>query len=91
MCKHAHRVAEKINRDPNYTMSSVQNTPPTLPPDASPLAPLVANTYKTVTIASATSNSSGGPNGAHRFVVIVSSSHIVVDATYNSSHINNNN
>ena len=82
---------QKKTRDPNYTMSSVQNTPPTLPPDASPLAPLVTNTYKTVTIASATSNASGGPNGAHRFVVVASSSHIVVDATCNSSHINSNN
>jgi hypothetical protein len=29
------------------------------------------------------SNPSGGPSGVHRFVVDVSSSHIVVDATRN--------
>jgi hypothetical protein len=34
-------------------------------------------------VASATSNASGGPGGAHRFVIDASSSHIVVDTTIN--------
>ena len=77
--------------DPNSTMISTHPSPPTLPPDAPPLAPLVANTYGTNNTKSATSNSSGGPNGAHRFVVVAFLAHILVDATCNSSHINSNN
>ena len=69
--------------DPNYTMSSVRTTPSILPPDAPPMAPLVATNYETDNVASATSNASGGPGGAHRFVIDASSSHIVVDATIN--------
>jgi len=42
-------------------------------------------------VASVTSNSSSGPNGAHRFVVIVFSAHIVVDATRINGHIKSNN
>ena len=68
---------------PNYTMSSVRTTPSILPPDAPPMAPLVATNYETGNVASATSNASGGPGGAHRFVIDASSSHIVVDATIN--------
>ena len=44
MRANTHIASSKKTRDPNYTMSSAQNTPPTLPPDASPLPPLVANT-----------------------------------------------
>ncbi len=40
--------------DPNSTMSSVRNTPPTLPPDAPPLPPLNTNTYAAGTVVSAT-------------------------------------
>ena len=69
--------------DPNYTMSSVRTTPSILPPDAPPMAPLVATNYETDNVASAMSNASGGPGGAHRFVIDASSSHIVVDATIN--------
>jgi hypothetical protein len=72
-------------------MSLARSSPSTLPPDAPPLAPLVANTYETNTAMSATLNPSGGLSGAHRFVVVASSSHFVVDATSNSSHINSNN
>jgi len=86
-----HIASSKKPGDPNSTMSSTRNSPPTLPPDAPPLAPLVANPYGTNNTKSATSNSSGGPNGAHRFVVVAFSAHIVVDATCNSSHINSNN
>ena len=82
MCKHTHRVDEEPG-DPNYTMSSVRTTPSILPPDAPPMAPLVATNYETGNVASATSNASGGPGGAHRFVIDASSSHIVVDATIN--------
>ena len=47
------------------------------------MAPLVATNHETTHVASATSNASGGPGGAHRFVIDASSSHIVVDATIN--------
>ena len=69
--------------DPNYTMSSVRISPSPQPPDAPPMAPLVATNHETTNVASATSNASGGPGGAHRFVIDASSSHIVVDATIN--------
>jgi len=81
----------KKTGDPNSTMSSVPNTPPTLPPDAPPLAPLVANTYETGNVVSAMSNSSGGPNGAHCFVVVAFSAHIVINETRINGHINSNN
>ncbi len=74
--------------DPNSTMSSTRNSPPTLPPDAPPLAPLEANTYAAGTVVSATSNPSGGLSGTHRFIVVASSSHFVVDATCYGSHLN---
>jgi hypothetical protein len=76
--------------DPNSTMSSTRNSPPTLPPDAPLLAPLDANTYAAGTVVLATSNPSGGLSGTHRFVVVASSSHFVVDATCYSSHLNSN-
>jgi hypothetical protein len=76
--------------DPNSTMSSTHNSPPTLPPDAPPLAPLDANTYAAGTVVSATLNSSSGLSGTHRFVVVASSSHFVVNATCYSSHLNSN-
>ena len=78
--------------DPNSTaMSSVPNTPPTLPPDAPPLAPLVANTYETGNEVLATSKTSGGPNGAHRFVAVAFSAHIVVDTMRVTGRINSKN
>ena len=43
-------------------MISTHPSPPTLPPDAPPLAPLDANTYGAGTIASATSNSTASCN-----------------------------
>ncbi len=69
--------------DPNYTISSVRISPSPHPPDASPMAPLVATDHETSNVAPATSNASGGPGGAHRFIIDASSSHIVVDATIN--------
>ncbi len=81
---------QKKHGDPNSTMSSTRNTPPTLPPDAPPLAPLDANTYAAGTAVSATLNSSGGPNGALRFIVVASPSHFVVDAMCYGSHSNSN-
>jgi hypothetical protein len=47
------------------------------------MAPLVATDHETGNMAPATSNASGGPGGAHRYVIDASSSHIVVDATIN--------
>jgi hypothetical protein len=47
------------------------------------MAPLVTTNYETGNMAPATSNASGRPGGAHRFVIDASSSHIVVDATIN--------
>jgi hypothetical protein len=64
-------------------MSSVRISPSILPPDAPPMAPLVATNHETDNVVSATSNVSGGPGGAHRFVIDASSSQIVVDATIN--------
>ena len=66
--------------DPNSTMSSVPISPSPHPPDASPMAPLVATDHETGNVVPATS-ASGGPGGAHRFVIDASSSHIVIDAT----------
>ncbi len=85
-----HIAPSKKPRDPNSTMSSVRNTPPTLPPDAPPLPPLNANTYAAGTAVSATSNSSGGPNGAHRFIIVALSAHIVVVAMHINGRINSN-
>jgi hypothetical protein len=47
------------------------------------MAPLVATNYETRNVVSATSNASGRPGGAHRFVIDTSSSHIIVNATIN--------
>jgi hypothetical protein len=47
------------------------------------MAPLVATNYETTNVAPAQSNASGGPGGAHRFVIEASSLHIVVNATIN--------
>ncbi len=71
-------------------MSSVPTTPTTLPPGARPLGQIVANTHETDNVASETSISSGGLNGANRFVVVASLSHIVVDTTCNNGRINSN-
>jgi hypothetical protein len=79
---------QKKHGDPNSTMSSTCNTPPTLPPDAPPLAPLDSNTYVAGTAVSAMLNSSGGPNGTHRFVVVASLLHFVINATCYGSHLN---
>ncbi len=57
---------------------------------APPLAPLDANTYAAGTVVSATSNPSGVLSGTHRFVVVASSLHFVVDATCYGSHLNSN-
>ena len=81
---------QKKLRDPNSTMSSVRKAPPTLPPDAPPLPPLIANTHVTNDVVLATSNSSSRPNGTHRFVVVVFSAHIVIVATRINGHINSN-
>ncbi len=67
-------------------MSSVPTTPSTLPLGARPLAQIVANTHEAGNAVSMTSNSSGGLNGAYRFDVVASSSHIVVDATCTNGH-----
>ncbi len=75
--------------DTNSTMRSVRNTSPTLPPGAPPLSPLIANTYAANNAVLATSNPSGGLSGTHRFVV-ASSSHFVINATCNGSHLNSN-
>ncbi len=80
----------KKHGDPNSTMSSVCNSPPTLPPGAPPLPPLLANTYAANNAVLATSNPSDGLSGTHRFLILASSSHFVIDATYNGSHLNSN-
>ena len=66
-------------------------TRPQPPLPAPPPPALFGNIVGSGNVASATSNSSSGPSGAHRFVVDASSSHIVDDATRNNSHINSNN
>jgi len=78
------------HRDPNSTMSLRKNTSPIRPPHFPPLAPLDANTHAGVHLALATSNSSGGLSGAHRFVDVASFLHAVVETMCNSSHINSN-
>jgi hypothetical protein len=85
-----HIASSKKTGDPNSTMSSTCNSPPTLPPNALPLAPLDANTYAAGTVVSATSNPSGGLSGTHRFFVVALSSHFVVNATCSGSHLNSN-
>jgi hypothetical protein len=85
-----HIASSKKPRDPNSTMSSVRNTPPTLLPNAPPLPPLNANTYAAGTALSATLNLSGGPNGAHHFIIVASLAHIVVVAMHINGHINSN-
>ncbi len=59
--------------------------------NAPPLPSLIANTYDMGNVASATSNSSGGPNGAHCFIIIASLVHIIADAMNINGHINSNN
>jgi hypothetical protein len=81
---------QKKPGDPNSTMSSVRNIPPTLPPGAPPLPPLIANTYAANNTVLATSNLSGGLSGTHRFVVVAMLLHFVVDARCNGSHLNSN-
>ncbi len=81
---------QKKLRDPNSTMSSVRKAHPTLPPDAPPLPPLIANTHVTNAVVLATSNSSSGPNGTHCFVVVVFLAHIVIVAMRINGHINSN-
>jgi hypothetical protein len=76
--------------DPNSTMSSTRDSPPTLPPNTPSLAPLDAITYAVGTVVSATSNPSGGLSGTHRFIVVASSLHFVVNATCYGSHLNSN-
>ncbi len=85
-----HIMSLRKTGDPNSTMSSVRNTPSTLPPGASPLPPLTANTYAANNAVLATSNPSGGLSGTHHFLIVASSSHFVVNATCNSSHLNSN-
>ena len=85
-----HIASSKKPSDPNSTMSSVRNTPPTLPPGAPPLPPLIANTYAANNAVLVTSNPSGGLSGTHRFVVAALSLHFVVNATCNGSHLNSN-
>ncbi len=81
---------QKKPDDLNSTMSSTRNSPPTLPPDAPPLAPLDTNTYAAGTVVSVTTNPSGGLSGTHRFVVVASTLHFVIDATCYGSHLNSN-
>ncbi len=64
-------------------------TPPFLPPGAPPLPSLDVNTHAGVHSALATSNSSGGLNGAHRSIVVLSLHHRCW-GTCNNSHINSN-
>ena len=80
----------KKHRNPNCTMSLLKNTLPVHPPPLPPLAPPETNTNAGIHLASATSNSSGGLSGAHRFVDVASFLHAIVETTCNSSHINSN-
>ncbi len=90
-CVQAHTSRRrKKPGDPNSTMSSVRNTPPTLPPGAPPLPPLIANTFAANNAVLATSNPSGGLSGTHRFVVVALSSHFIVNGMCNGSHLNSN-
>jgi hypothetical protein len=85
-----HIVLSKKSGDPNFTMSSVRNTPPTLPPGAPPLPPLIANTYAANNAVLAMLNPSGGLSGTHRFVVVASLLYFVVNTTCNGSHLYSN-
>jgi hypothetical protein len=71
-------------------MSLLIFIPPFLPPSTPPLAPLDANTHAGVHLASATSNSSGGLSGAHRFVNVLLFSHANVETMCDNSHIKSN-
>ena len=51
-----HIASSKKPGDPNFTMSSVRNTPPTRPPGAPPLPPLIAKTYAANNVVLATLN-----------------------------------
>jgi hypothetical protein len=55
-----------------------------------PPPPLEANTHAADAVPLLASNSSGGPNGAHGFIVVASLTHIVVVAMRINGHINSN-
>ncbi len=78
------------HRDPNCTTSMVPVSPSRRVPRRHPPPPLEANTHAADAVPLLASNSSGGPNGAHRFIVIASSTHIVVVAMRINGHINSN-
>ncbi len=63
---------------------NVAATPPPRPPPPA----LFGNIVGSAPVASATSNLSSGPSGAHRFFVDALSLHIVDDTMRNNSHIN---
>jgi hypothetical protein len=85
-----HIALPKKTGDPNATMSSVCNTPPTLTPGTPPLPPLIANTYAANNAVLAMSNPSSWLSGTHRFVVVALLLHFFVKATCNGSHLNSN-
>ena len=72
-------------------MSSVPKSPSWRSPRRTPLPPIEANTHAVDAVPSLASNLSGRPNGAHHFIVVASSTHIVVVATRINGHINSNN
>jgi hypothetical protein len=66
---------------PNLPPGALPGVPPCLPLKPTPMWRMLCCRQ---------SNSSGGPNGAHRFIVVASSTHIVVAATRIKGHINSN-
>jgi hypothetical protein len=76
--------------DPNCTTSMVLVSPSRRSPRRTPLPPIEANTHAADAVLSLASNLSGGPNGAHRFIIVALSTHIVVIATRINGHINSN-
>ncbi len=78
------------HRDPNCTTSMVPVSPSRRSPRRHPLPTLEANTHAADVVPSLALNSFGGPKGAHRFIVVASSTHIIVIATCINGHINSN-
>ncbi len=79
------------HHDPNCTTSRVPVSPSRRSPRRHPLPPLEANTHAADAVPLLALNLSGGPNGAHCFIIVALSTHIVVVATHINGHINSNN
>jgi hypothetical protein len=59
-------------------------------PRRHPPPPLEANTHAADAVPLPATNSSGGLNGAHCFIVVASSTHIIVVAMRINGHLNGN-